>query len=117
LPLAFSVSGILQFVLLFCFLRRQLGSIKIKEISQTFKKTILASLLMAGVAYFSLRLFDVFLETSTFVGIFLQTASVALVGPLVYLLTSLLLKSFEIGLLKAFLCKRFRKFDKNLNNK
>jgi len=109
LPLAFSISGIIQFVLLFYFLRRKFSNIKIKEIGQTFKKTILATIFMSGIVYFSLRLFDIFLETSNFLGIFLQTAGVAILGILAYLLASLLLKSFEILLVKKFLLKKLSK--------
>ena len=106
LPLAFSISGVLQFLLLFYFLWKQIGGARIKEIAQTFQKACMATLLMLGVAYFSLRFFDLFFDTSRFVGIFLQTAGAAIIAILSYFLISFLLKSSEINLLKKFLFSR-----------
>ncbi len=109
LPLAYSISGIVQFFLLFWFLHKRIGITKQKEIFQTARKTFLATLPTIAAAYFSLRLFDLFLETSTFVGIFLQTTGTSVIAVLVYLLTSLLLKSPEVLLLKKFLLTRLNK--------
>ncbi len=109
LPLAYSVAGIVQFVLLFYFFHRKITVAKQKEIFQTILRTVLATLPTVVVAYFSLRFFDLFLETSTFVGIFSQTAGAAIVAVLVYLLASFLLKSPEVYLLKEFLSSRLRR--------
>lgn len=111
LPLAYSVSGIVQFVLLFTFLHKKLGSGKKREIIKTAQKTILATLPAAVVAYFSLRFLALFVNTATFTGIFIQTAGAGILGLLAYLLASFLIKSEEMGLLKNFL-KRYLAKDK-----
>jgi len=109
LPLAFSLSGILQFVLLFYLLRKRIGVTKLKEIAKTAQKTILAVLPVIVVVYFSLRFFDLFLDTARFAGVFLQTAGTASIGILTYLLASHLLKSSEIQLLKNFIFTRINR--------
>jgi putative peptidoglycan lipid II flippase len=109
LPLAYSISGIAQFVLLFIFLRKKLGGFKLKEVTQTAKKTILATLPATVAAYFSLRLFALFFDTNTLLGIFFQTAGAGVAGLLIYLLASFLLKSEETILMKNFLKRYFAK--------
>jgi len=112
LPLAYSISGVLQFVLLFWFLHKKIGATKQREIFQTITKTFLATVPTIIVLYFSLRLFGLFLETSTFVGVFLQTTGASIIAMLIYLLFSLLLKSPEIYLFKKFLASKI--IDKKL---
>ncbi|MEA3453157.1 MAG: murein biosynthesis integral membrane protein MurJ [Patescibacteria group bacterium] len=102
LPLAYSISGIFQFVLLFWFLHKKLGATKQKEILHTAGKAFLATIPMVAIVYFSLRLFDLFLKTSTFGGIFFQTLSAGLIASLTYVLFSFWLRSPEIHLFKKF---------------
>lgn len=109
LPLAYSISGIFQFVLLFWFLHKKIGAIKQRKIFQTAGKTLLATIPTIIAAYFSLRLFDLFFETSTFVGIFLQTLGTGIIAFSVYFLFSLLLKSPEVHLLKKFLFSKLNR--------
>ncbi|MBU1046057.1 murein biosynthesis integral membrane protein MurJ [Patescibacteria group bacterium] len=110
LPLAYSISGIIQFVLLFTFLHKKIGSAKKRGIIQTAKKTIMATLPAVIVAYFSLRLFALFLNTATFVGILFQTVGAGIIGFLTYLLISVLIKSEEMKLLKSFLKRYLLKY-------
>jgi len=109
LPLAYSISGMFQFVLLFWFLHKKIGATKQREIFQTAGKTFLATFPTIIAVYFSLRFFDLFLETSTFVGIFLQTLGAGIIAFSVYFLFSLLLKSSEVYLLKKFLLSKLNK--------
>jgi putative peptidoglycan lipid II flippase len=106
LPLAYSVSGIVQFILLFYFLHKRIGTTTQKEILKTASRTILATIPTIIIAYLSLHFFDLFLETSTFLGILLQTAGTVIVALSTYFLFSLLLKSPEVHLLKNFLSRK-----------
>jgi putative peptidoglycan lipid II flippase len=99
LSLALSISGIFQFSLLFYFLRKKIGQLPTKEIWQSFKIIILASILMAVFTYFSLQILARFVNTQTFWGIFTQAISAGLVGVFVYILVTLLLKSPEIKII------------------
>ncbi|MBU3964271.1 murein biosynthesis integral membrane protein MurJ [Patescibacteria group bacterium] len=110
LPLAYSISGIIQFVLLFTFLHKKIGSVRKKEIIQTAKKTIIATIPAVVATYFSLRFFALFLNTATFGGIFAQTAGAGITGLLTYLLISVLIKSEETKLLKNFLKRYITKY-------
>ena len=53
LPLAFALSGILQFVLLMFFLYKKIGNFNLREIWSSVSKVILASFIMAATAYYS----------------------------------------------------------------
>lgn len=91
LPLAFSLSAILQFVLLLMYLYKKIGDFKIKKIINSLKKTLTASLLMGTAVYFSLRFLSGFLSMDTFLGVFSQTAVACLIGATIYISTFLFL--------------------------
>lgn len=103
LPLAFSVAGIFQFILLMIFLYKKIGDYKLKEIFLSFSKILIASILMAGIVYLLLPLLATFLDIQTFWGVFFQTVIAGFMGVLIYILTTSLLKSPEIkAILKCF---------------
>ncbi|MCX6738105.1 MAG: murein biosynthesis integral membrane protein MurJ [Candidatus Parcubacteria bacterium] len=110
LPLAYSISGIIQFVLLYYFLHKKLGDSKQKEIAKTARITILATVPAIAVTFFSLHLFALFFNTSTLFGIFIQAAVSGSLGLLVYALVALLLKSEEMIMLKDFLMRYLKKY-------
>jgi putative peptidoglycan lipid II flippase len=109
LPLALSISGISQFSLLLLFLQKRIGEIKLKEIWQSFKKIILATLLMMVATYFTLYFFDNFITTQTFLGLFIQAISAGIIGVLVYILITYLLKSPELKTIKSAILRQFSK--------
>ena len=86
LPLALSFSGIFQFLALLAFLKKELGGIGAKKILASFQKVVLASFLMAGVVYFSLRAAANLVDMQTFFGILSQTVLSASAGLLAYFL-------------------------------
>ena len=55
LPLALSLAGLIQFVLLFFLLARKIKEINLKKIYHSLGKSILASVLMGSVVYLTLR--------------------------------------------------------------
>jgi len=96
LPLAFSLASIVNFVLLLKIFSKKISWWQPKHILKSFLKICLATLLMGFVVYNLLYVFDLFLNTHTFLGIFLQGSLSALGGILVYFLVMTLLKSREL---------------------
>lgn len=109
LPLALSLSSIFQFSLLSIFLRKKIGTLKLAEISNSFKKIILATILMGLAVYFSLHLAANLVNMRTFFGILLQTIFAAILGALIYFLICYLLKSPELKTIKFSIFKQFSK--------
>ena len=108
LPLAFTIAGIFQFILLMVFLYRKIGDYRLREIFNSFLKILIASISMAVLVYLTLYLVSLSLDTQTFWGIFWQTTITGLVGILVYLIATFLLNSPEIKTLRSSILRRFR---------
>lgn len=107
LPLALSISGILQLCLLLMFLYKKIGDFKIKEIAKSSVKIFTASILLALACYFTRQITADFVNMQTFWGIFSQAAISAIAGILVYFLAALFLKSPEIKSLKTIIVRKF----------
>ena len=110
LPLALSISGIFQFSLLLVFLKKKVREIKLNEIWQSFKKIIIATLLMAVSAYLVLQAVATLICTKTFFGLLLQAILASLFGIFIYLLTCHLLKSPEPKTIWSSILKQFREY-------
>lgn len=101
LALAFSISAIFQFFLLLFFLKKQIPQINLFVIWQSFKKIILASVLMSIFTYLALHLIGNLVDMETFLGVFTQMTIAGLVGVFSYLLiTYYFLKSPEIKIIR-----------------
>ena len=100
LALAMSVSGLFQCLLLLLFLRKTLGHIRLKEITRSFLKTVLATVLMGVTVYASLKVSAGFVAMETFLGILIQTGIAGIVGVIVYFLATRVLKSSELATIK-----------------
>jgi putative peptidoglycan lipid II flippase len=109
LPLALSISGIVQLFLLLFFLGKKEFDFNAREIVYSLKRILLASLLMAAVAYSCLFLTAELLDTKTFAGILIQTIIACLGAAFAYLLAGVLLKSPEIGIVRSSLVAKFKK--------
>jgi len=109
LPLAFSVATIFQFVLLLIFFQKRIGDFDKKEIFDSLKKIILASIFLIFLTYFSLYLLANFLNTHTVFGILVQTILAGLVGLISYFFVTFYLKSPEIKTIKSSVLKQFQK--------
>lgn len=101
LPLAFSLSAVLQFVLLSLFLYKKIGDFKIKEIINSLKNIIIASILMAFAVYSALRLSADFVDMATFWGVLCQIVFAVFSGILVYISFSHLFRSPELKTIKS----------------
>jgi len=109
LALALSISAIFQFSFLLIFLRKKIGTLKLKEIWQSFKKIILAGILMVVFTYLTLQIAANFVNMQTFWGVFTQGSLAGLVGIFIYILVVFLLKSPEIKIIKFSILKQFTK--------
>ena len=109
LPLALSISAIVQFFLLLIFLGKKLGNFDLGGIWLSFKKVFLAAVLMAVFTYFTLYFTAAFINAKTFLGIFLQTLLAGAIGISVYIVAAVLLGSPEIKTIKSSVLEQFSK--------
>ncbi len=112
LALALSISGIFHFFLLLFFLKKRLSEenksssstfrsahvkeIDFKEIWQSLKKIIIASILMGASVYFSKQILADLINVALLPGLIFQTITAGFIGVFVYLLTAYFLKCREI---------------------
>ncbi len=109
LPLAISLSGIFQLILLLIFLYKKIGDFRIKEISNSFFKISLATVLMALFIYPSLFAIEEAVNTHTGFGLFVQTLAVSLIGFFIYFFTARNMKLPEAIIFYSRLTSFFKK--------
>ena len=105
LPLAFSVSSIINFLWLYFAFSTKISEFDSSKILTSIVKINIAVALMAVAIYPTLRLVAGIVDMHTFAGIFLQGVSAFLVGLTVYSVVSYLLKISEFFAFgKRFIC-------------
>lgn len=83
--LAFTIAGFVNAGLLYYFLEKEMGALdKENKIFATGIKLVLTSLFMGLMVYYSLRVFDTFLDTHTVIGLGLQTLGAISIGAFTY---------------------------------
>ncbi|MDD4358331.1 MAG: murein biosynthesis integral membrane protein MurJ [Candidatus Pacebacteria bacterium] len=100
LVLAYNISLILDFVLLFTFLRKKLGDLRIREIFGYLIKIIFSSIVIAFVALFIMNLFNGF---NGFLMNLLEFTTVTIVSFIIYFILTSVLKTEEAGRIRQFL--------------
>ncbi len=95
LPLAYSLGTIINFVLLWFFIKRDFMH-KEHFISRTFFQSLSASFIIGAVAYLCLNILSPIFGTTTFWGVFLQGFISAIVGSLAGALVLYMLKNEEL---------------------
>jgi putative peptidoglycan lipid II flippase len=106
LVLALTVSAIFQFFLLVFSLKKEISLINFREIKQSFKKILLATIFMSIFTYLTLYLIGGVVDVRTFEGVFIQTVSTTLIGISIYILITYFLKSPEIKIIKNLIFKK-----------
>ena len=107
LVLAYTITVVLQSILLFYMFYKKFPKLKTKEISDSLYKILLASLIM-GVFTFIVRQFlGSIISLQTFWGVFLQLSVSGTVGVVTYALATHLLKSPENKIVVDSLLKKF----------
>jgi len=109
-PLAFSLSGIFNFVVLMKFFNQKTKGYDTKNIFNSVLKSVLkivtSCILMGAVVYGLLQVLNLFFNTKTFIGLFLQTSISGLIGIGIYFIISLLFKLPEsVSMTKRFLLR------------
>lgn len=105
LPLAFSVSVTIQLLLLLIFMLKRIDGIQMDRILSSFRKIILASVLMFVVVYFILQIPFVFIS-NIYLRTLFQTALAVSAAVFVYFLTAFFLKSPELKTIWGSIFKR-----------
>ncbi|MDD5341570.1 MAG: murein biosynthesis integral membrane protein MurJ [Patescibacteria group bacterium] len=113
LALAFSLSSILNFFLLWLALSAKTKGLDEKNILVSFVKILIATLAMSIATQFMKFGVEPFFGTQTFLGVFLQGAISGLVGIAVFIAVALLLRSQEMFTFANALRKRLFKEKKN----
>jgi putative peptidoglycan lipid II flippase len=113
LALAFSLSSIINLILLWIFLRILTGSLNESKIIWSVLKIALATLAMAVVTQFMKYGIEPYFGTETFVGVFLQGFIAGMVGIAVFVVVALTLKSPEMH---TFVNSLKRRLFKNKEN-
>lgn len=96
LALAFTLSSIIQCVLLWIALRIKMGSLQEAKVLWAGFKILVASIIMVVVTQFMKFGVEPFFGTETFMGVFLQGALSGLVGIAVFIVSGLVLRSKEM---------------------
>ncbi|PIR89701.1 murein biosynthesis integral membrane protein MurJ [bacterium (Candidatus Gribaldobacteria) CG07_land_8_20_14_0_80_33_18] len=109
LPLAFSISSIFQFFLLFFFLKRKISGLSYKDIHQTFLKILISTFIMAVIVFLTLQIYSLFGTTRTVIGIFFQTILAGLTGIFFYLFLSFILQCPEPKIIWSSILSQFKK--------
>lgn len=107
LALAFSISGIIQTILLFLMFYRKFPELNIKDISYSFYKTISASAVMVIVVLIIRQILGTILSLQTFWGVFFQLGVSGIVGIAVYGFSAFMLKSPETKAVKNIIMRSF----------
>lgn len=106
LPMAFVLAGIFNFFVLLKYFDKKIRSWQPKFILNSLIKILFSCIFMALTVYALLYCLSLFVNTRTFVGIFIQAAVAAGGGVIIYFIVSLLLKSPEA---KSLIKKVFKK--------
>ncbi len=105
--LAFSIAGIVNALLLFFTLHDKIGVLDPdNKIFESVAKIIIVSFVMGVAVHYSLYLFDNFVDTSRAFGLLLQTLGATVIGIVLYVLMTWLLRCEETKFL-------FSKFHRN----
>ncbi len=99
LPLAFSLAGIFNLLFLFTALYKKIGDFGLKKILKSFFRILTATLLMAIVVYFILRIIAPFVNMQTFLGVFTQALGAGLVGIFFYCLLAKIFRFPELDII------------------
>jgi len=106
LPLALSLSSIFNFIFLMKAFNKKIKEYNVKSILKSVFKIIISCILMGTIVYGLLHAFDLFFDTKTFIGLFLQTGISGLIGIGIYFVISLWFKLPEsMAVAKRFLFK------------
>lgn len=103
LALATSISGIISFIVLFVSLRKRIGDFKVKEITISFMRILLASICMGIICYIFKK--NIILETGILIR-WLNLGLVILLGIISYIIFCFIFRVKELQELWQWMSKR-----------
>jgi len=109
LPLALSISSIVQCILLLIFLRRKMKSLSFKFIYNLFIKILPIAIVMSILMYGSLQVTANLFDNHTVIGLFWQIVIACIVGIISYIGVSVLFKLQELKYIVFSIRKQFSK--------
>jgi putative peptidoglycan lipid II flippase len=107
LALAYSISGVLQTILLLVMFYKKFPKLKSGEILDSLYKIIIASVVMVALTFITRQLLGSIISLQTFWGVLLQLAVSGTVGVVTYALITHLLKSSENKMLVDSFSRKF----------
>lgn len=105
LALAFSISSIVNMLLLLIFIRKKVGYLDDTKIIRSALKIILASIFMAAIVWLSKYIIALGVNMQTFIGIFIQGVLAGIIGILAYLIMAVIFRMDEIKIITDWLFK------------
>lgn len=115
LAAAFSISSIINMLLLYIFLHFKVHNLNDGLIINSILKISINSILAGAVAYAFLQLVDSFVDTHTFFGIFSQGLVAGIAGLLSYLVLGIVFRLDELNSIKRVLKKMLLLFKNGRN--
>lgn len=116
LAIAFSISSIINMLLLYLILNWRIDNIDNNAIFKSLIKISINSVAAGIVAYLVLQIMAPLVNMHTFVGIFSQGLVAGLAGLLIYLLLGILFKLEEVEIIKKMIKKTMRIFKNGQSN-
>ncbi|MEI6660061.1 MAG: lipid II flippase MurJ [bacterium] len=107
LPIAYTLGSLLNFFLIWILFKKDFLKSESSKMLKTFIQSLISSLVMGGVAYYALSVFDNIFILSTGRGIFLQGLFSGLIGIFCGVLVLLLMNNDEIKDLIASFSHKF----------
>lgn len=104
--LAFAITSLLDMVFLVLLLRPKLGHLNGRAVATSFVKSVLASLAMSLVVWWTVRLLDPHLNLASNLGRLIEVGVGIAVGAVVYLAAAVALRMEEIPLIRRLFRRR-----------
>ncbi|MBU0597936.1 murein biosynthesis integral membrane protein MurJ [Patescibacteria group bacterium] len=116
LPLAFTIAGFFNMIILLVLLRKKMGSFDDKKIVFSVGKILLISAMMGIIVIGAKYLLAQGVNMRSFVGIFIQGFGAGMIGVASYLIFALLFRCDEIRIIYEWLKKAKHQLFNNKNN-
>lgn len=109
LALAYSIAGLANMILLLYFLKKKIGKIDGRRMTISFIKTLIASLFMGIIVYFSANLMENNFDMNLKIYQIIQVLLSAFIGVVVYMITVSFMKMEEAQMALGLVLKRFKR--------
>ncbi|XOU94749.1 MAG: murein biosynthesis integral membrane protein MurJ [Candidatus Kerfeldbacteria bacterium] len=105
LAIAFSISSVVQMILLYIFLRKKMGNLDDKTLVISLSKIVLITAMMGAVVHASKYVLALGVNMDTFLGIFIQGVGAGIIGIVFYLILAFMFRCDEITIITKLFIK------------